>query len=381
MSFAKTLIEATALGFNPKTTAGAAAVVSAISNSTTPIQGKWIPRTDTFDNLKALDGNAGELSAATDVPAILKHTGVAGASQPFMPFGATYMRTFTANEAFTLAPVWHKFGFDSAAVGATCTVTLSNGFYVGQSLVLFNHSSTSSVVLATTIDTGSNTTIAYGYETELVWSGTLWRLIQTRQSITNELDWWPGNCSINGGQVIGGNYVSGTVGSMAIGKGAAVAAANAVAIGSTSIEAHSPNELALSFGTGAGRHYCTLQGTTTSTSISELTLDGTAGASGTRFSFSLLSGLILVKIRIFGRIATTNAFTAERWVFLSLSSLGAPTIVGTVQTIGTDITNGTIGSPTITIGVTTSKLTVSVTPVVATSTTWKAQIVAERDTL
>jgi len=379
MSLSKTLIEGTALGFNINSAVGTSAILAAISGTSTPISGKWIHRTDTFDNLKALAGGAGEVSVASDVPAILKHTGVAGASQPFMPFGATYMRTFSANESFTLSPVWHKYGFDSATNGAVSTVTLQNGFYVGQTLALFNRSAVASVVIATALDVGTNTNLLYGYEYELFWGGTVWRLISSKQVLTIDADWLPGNCSINGGLISSGNYTPVSTGAFAIGKGATAAATNSLAIGSMTVEAHSPGELALGYGVVSSRHFCTLMATTTSTSATELTLDGTAGSTNTRFSFSLVSGLALVKIRIFGRISTTNAFSAERWVLLSLSGTGAPTLVGSVQTIGTDITNGTIGSPTITVAITSSKLTVTVTPVVTTSTVWRAQIVADRE--
>jgi hypothetical protein len=55
-----------------------------------------VPRTGTLASLLALDGGIGELSSATDFPAIVKHDGVAGEAVALMPFGAVRVTPITA---------------------------------------------------------------------------------------------------------------------------------------------------------------------------------------------------------------------------------------------------------------------------------------------
>lgn len=350
------------------------AVETALSSATGAVVANLIPRTDTFANLAALSANAGEISTATDSPAIFKHNGIANGAIPFMPFGTHYAKTFAALTNTITVPAYAyrtRLNFDTTAGNIAATVGIANGYFPGQKMFLeifpLNVFNTVTITAAASITAGNSFLPGYWYE--LCWNNVTW-------DVTNfsSLTVVTGGYSLLGGTT----YSTG----VAIGPGAITQNNdNQLAVsGGFEINLQTAYDSGIQAGSNACRILNTLKLTTTATTANqELTIDGTAAASGTRYTFILgESGLVRARIHIMGRQGTSgsNAWSNTYDALYSLNTSGQATLVGSVAA-GTAIAGGTfVGAPPtgITIAATGNKVSIVLTPGSATSTNWTATL-------
>lgn len=144
------------------------------ANGTVPVN--VIPRTNTLANLLTLAGGAGELSVASDAPALVKHSGVAGGAVGFYPFSS--VKTLSAPANGTIGTVTIDSDVISvqrgaAAVNSTATLTLGSGSNVGQ--IVYVHAVDSDVGLSVSTVRGGTTVVAgavnAGRIGQFVWRG------------------------------------------------------------------------------------------------------------------------------------------------------------------------------------------------------------------
>jgi hypothetical protein len=250
-----------------------------------------VPRTGTLASLLALDGGIGELSSATDFPAIVKHDGVAGEAVALMPFGAVRVTPITAVTfnfgAVSVRPDVRVQVLNPTNIGSG-TLSLGNGYFIGQPLRLYMLTGGGGGTLTGLALTGGTTSLSSNQILDLVWNGSSWTL---------ENSFFMGGNGFLALSVLGAGPAAGD-GSLAIGSGAATAAAakNATAVGP--VQAFTPNEVAIGVGSYARKRYNSLSTVTTSATPKEATTDRNTAASTNRINFSTSAGMYRVKATI-----------------------------------------------------------------------------------
>ncbi|HET8685957.1 MAG TPA: hypothetical protein VFM18_04755 [Methanosarcina sp.] len=135
-----------------------------------------VPRTDTLANLSALAGGVGELSSATDVPAIVKHNGVAGGAVPITAFDSVYAYTFstgTGTVSGTINPLARTVTVTIGGAVTQVNVTLGNGSFNGQLLTL--HHLSGGNIAVYTINGSTIQMILGDSRMTIVWNGSSWQ--------------------------------------------------------------------------------------------------------------------------------------------------------------------------------------------------------------
>jgi hypothetical protein len=307
----------------------------------------------------------GELSSATDFPAIVKHDGVAGEAVALMPFGAVRVTPITAVTfnfgAVSVRPDVRVQVLNPTNIGSG-TLSLGNGYFIGQPLRLYMLTGGGGGTLTGLALTGGTTSLSSNQILDLVWNGSSWTL---------ENSFFMGGNGFLALSVLGAGPAAGD-GSLAIGSGAATAAAakNATAVGP--VQAFTPNEVAIGVGSYARKRYNSLSTVTTSATPKEATTDRNTAASTNRINFSTSAGMYRVKATISAKDgAGANMLQFVREVVV-LSTGSAATLVNTVTSSG-DVNSGITGSPAAVLGVTGNQLTLTVTGSTQTLT-WSALV-------
>lgn len=325
-----------------------------------------IPRTGQLDNLLALDGNAGENASAIDAPATVKFTGAVGAAVAFMPFGATYQYNVTGDAAITIKPFWMRFVvYANSGAVRTLTGTIGDGYYVGQRMWVLIDAPDQTLGVTISVD-GSAQLLVAGNEYELRWTGSVWAVVFVRGNVGDG----GGNPvyaraqAVQGGQALDSD-------AYAVGPGAQAAVAFSWVESLTrQVASRNNGERMMAYGGKSTTVLTDLFASTAGTTLTTLVSRDT-----TNYLFQLESGAARVRAVITGRISGTNVWQGVREFLVTTNSSGVPSLIGTPQTIGTDIQNGTLTAPTaVTISVIASQLNISVTPAVATGTNWVAHL-------
>lgn len=212
-----------------------------------------------------------------------------------------------------------------------------------------------------------------GFLYEFMMLGGVWMPIDGGRSVAQIL---AGGFSAAGGQAagntvaIGGNTFAQYDGSVALAHSF---------VGDVGANDAQANDVVIQGGSKTLRIYNDLILTTSATTANqELTLTGGAANSSTRFSFPTLSVASLARVRVTlqGRAGASgnNVWSNTYDMVLSVSGLGAATLIGAVVA-GTAITGGAGIAPTAaSVGIVSNKLQVLVTPSATTTTYWCASI-------
>lgn len=341
------------------------------------IQANVVPRTGLFNTLLlSIAGSQGELASATDVPAILQLSGVAGGAVPFHSFGSTYTQTFVhADSGIKTIPSWARRAYivlDVAAGNLAITLNIAAGVYFGQRLEVSTSIANPGGGIVT-LTNGANLltglpTLAGDYTYDFRWDGSKWTLDSFRSnktSVANQYLLFGG-----AGQVYPG---------MAAGPAAMLSAANQMVFATTlGFFAMNANDTGIQIGSRTVLIYSELKATTASTAATELTIDGAAASAANRFKFALGEASVTrMTITLQGRIGSSGTNVWSNTYELVFSTDGSFTTVQVGATVnGTPISGGgSIGTPTVAFAVSSSfYMTVTVTPAVATSTNWTATI-------
>ena len=347
------------------------------------IQANVVPRTGLFTTLNILAGSQGELASATDVPAIIQFSGIAGSAIPFHSFGSTYTQTFVhADSGIKTIPSWARRAYivlDTAAGDIAITLNIAAGIYFGQRLEV-STSIGAHVGGIITLTNGANLltglpTLAGDYTYDFRWDGSKWTLDSFRSnktSVANQYLLFGGNGQLSSG--------------MAAGPAAIRSAASQMVFATTlGFFAMNVNDTGIQIGSRTALIYSELKVTTASTSATELTTDGAAASAGNRFKFALGEASVTrMTITLQGRIGNSETNVWSNTYELVFSTDGSFTTVQVGATVnGTPISGGgSIGTPTVAIAVSSSfYMTVTVTPAVATSTNWTATIRSVRQVM
>ena len=327
--------------------------------------GNFVPRTGSLSSLLALDGGVGEISSATDLPAVVRHAGVAGEAFALMPFGAVRVVNIAATAynfgAITIKPDVRVHVINPTGVGSG-TVSISAGYFIGQPLRVLMLTGGGGGTLTGLTVTGGSTSISSNQCLDLTWNGTTWSVENILSLVGNGLLAF----SVFGAATAEGD------GSVCIGASASslAAADNSIAIGPVTTQ--SPTEMGLGAGAYARKRYVGLSAVTTNATPKELTIDRNAATSANRVSFSTNSTILRVKAVISGKNgagADIVQFVREAVIY---SSGSTATIVSS-PTNPTDVISGITGSPAAALGVTGNQLTVTVTGSTQTIT-WSALV-------
>ena len=347
------------------------------------IQANVVPRTGLFTTLNILAGSQGELASATDVPAIIQLSGIAGGAIPFHSFGSTYTQTFVhADSGIKTIPSWARRAYivlDTAAGDIAITLNIAAGIYFGQRLEV-STSIAATVGGIITLTNGANLltglpTLVGDYTYDFRWDGSKWTLDSFRSnktSVANQYLLFGGKGQLNSG--------------MAAGPAAILSAASQMVFATTlGFFAMNVNDTGIQIGSRTALIYSELKVTTASTSATELTTDGAAASAGNRFKFALGEASVTrMTITLQGRIGNSGTNVWSNTYELVFSTDGGFTTVQVGATVnGTPISGGgSIGTPTVAIAVSSSfYMTVTVTPAVATSTNWTATIRSVRQVM
>ena len=347
------------------------------------IQANVVPRTGLFTTLNILAGSQGELASATDVPAIIQFSGIAGGAIPFHSFGSTYTQTFVhADSGIKTIPSWARRAYivlDTAAGDIAITLNIAAGIYFGQRLEVSTRIG-ATVGGTITLTNGANLltglpTLAGDYTYDFRWDGSKWTLDSFRSnatSVANQYLLFGGKGQLNSG--------------MAAGPAAILSAASQMVFATTlGFFAMNVNDTGIQTGSRTALIYSELKVTTASTSATELTTDGAAASAGNRFKFALGEASVTrMTITLQGRIGNSGTNVWSNTYELVFSTDGSFTTVQVGATVnGTPISGGgSIGTPTVAIAVSSSfYMTVTVTPAVATSTNWTATIRSVRQVM
>ena len=347
------------------------------------IQANVVPRTGLFTTLNILAGSQGELASATDVPAIIQLSGIAGGAIPFHSIGSTYTQTFVhADSGIKTIPSWARRAYivlDTAAGDIAITLNIAAGIYFGQRLEV-STSIAATVGGIITLTNGANLltglpTLVGDYTYDFRWDGSKWTLDSFRSnktSVANQYLLFGGKGQLNSG--------------MAAGPAAILSAASQMVFATTlGFFAMNVNDTGIQIGSRTALIYSELKVTTASTSATELTTDGAAASAGNRFKFALGEASVTrMTITLQGRIGNSGTNVWSNTYELVFSTDGGFTTVQVGATVnGTPISGGgSIGTPTVAIAVSSSfYMTVTVTPAVATSTNWTATIRSVRQVM
>lgn len=366
------------------------------------VQMQIVPRTGTLASLVSLAGSDGEISSATDFPAIFKFTGTEGTGHTFWPNGVKVI-TDNASSNASKAPncniIWCT---------GTGLPTLLSGYKPGQEIRIVNKTAASRFCPHAEGTSLDGTNLAIGEYIDLRWDGTIWTIFSKGTYNKGFLSIAlgsgakaPGNEAVALGAgseaksdystSLGGGIVESTaLGGLALNYGGLVTAENGVAIrgesaGYNSITLNGPttiwnSELGLIRAWGGSGYKCdtsdiALTRATSSTSEAQLTVDG-ASPSASNTLGGTWTGVRAFEIEVVGHLIGSAGAVAMKRRGLIYKNGTTAQILGSVQTIGTDIIAGSVGSPTlsITAGSTYNDLSVSVTPGVSGSMIWGARI-------
>lgn len=322
--------------------------VSGVSNLTFDSSGNLlatiIPRYDTAANLLAIAGGAGEISSASDMPVLFQHTGVSGEARAISNMDYAVSTTFatgTGSISGTIAPNSRNAYIVVDGAVTNVTLTISNGYILGQQFSFFNLSPLTQTV---TYTISSRSFILDSYQgMTLIWNGTSWSYAGVTPLIN------PVYATTSGYTKSVTGYISQQAEGFGTGRS------------STSVERHTFYLSNQTAATTASKEL-TVRGTAAALGISRIDLSGLAGAT---------SGIFSINARIIGKASdnTTSDFVQFIREFnVYVNNSGIATLMGSIDTIGTDAnhTSGLGASmPTLTItagsGGTDGSLIVSVT--------------------
>jgi len=338
-----------------------------------------VPRTGMLSDLLGYAGGAGELASATDVPAIVQYSGTVGGAKSFFPQGTINTSapvTATGTVTVPYGQAVYVLRINSASL-VTLTINMATGPAIdGDRTFIYVTNSDAGVV---TGNSGTGMAVCPagffrdGFLYEFMMLGGVWMPIDGGRSVAQIL---AGGFSAAGGQAagntvaIGGNTFAQYDGSVALAHSF---------VGDVGANDAQANDVVIQGGSKTLRIYNDLILTTSATTANqELTLTGGAANSSTRFSFPTLSVASLARVRVTlqGRAGASgnNVWSNTYDMVLSVSGLGAATLIGAVVA-GTAITGGAGIAPTAaSVGIVSNKLQVLVTPSATTTTYWCASI-------
>lgn len=321
-----------------------------------------IPRTGTLASLvgvSGIDGGVGEIASATDVPAVAKLNGVATQGVQITSCDNVLVITSaSATVTTTVKPDANKLYFTASCV---YTLTLSNGYFVGQRISIEADTDTATEVDITLVDgavtLGNISSTTYGNVIEVQWNGAGWKYV-------------------SGTATRGGNFSESLAGAASPFSAEAVAVGRGVVAVSkdkgfvvctnptnTNVDANNIAEVKIGFGNKSASGLAELYAAGAAGTF-ELTTDGAAGSASNRIAFQ--AGMIYrCRLVVNARIATLNTTTTYwsgiRDFVVCVNNLGTAITVSSVNTLGTDLSTVTGTAPSLAIAGSSGKLTVNFT--------------------
>lgn len=347
-----------------------------------------VPRTGTLSALMAVSGSLGELASATDVPAVVRLSGAPNGGKMITPFDGVTTVTLTGSSygAQTWPCDCGKLVVASAGgTDATTSIstTISNGYVPGQKLEVYISGALDPATFAIAAANGP-IVVSGGQLVTLEWcalmiTGNAWVI---RDIVT--IDVYPGTFAANmQGSFAWFGGIPGAISSRVHGASTTeedaigtVVHGDGLTIGTPYAMVHGVSNLS---GKSAYQQLTCVHASTSAASATELTQNGAAGNGRVNRGvlFPVTSGMYRIEVTIIARAGSTNTWVGTRVIYVRTSTLGAPTIIGSTDTIGTDVAGGVTAPTAITfaaVGGSTRAITISVTPANTTATDWAAAV-------